>query len=83
MNAVEQPASARASRSLRNTVAGLPSSRNRRMAWQARWRIVKPLADAVAWRARAFGLPQPLERARRGHAGAQATTGARFRQRPQ
>jgi hypothetical protein len=33
------------------------------MAWQARRRVVKPLADAVAWQARAIGLPQPLERA--------------------
>ena len=33
------------------------------MAWQKRRRLVQPIADAVAWQARAFGLPQPLERA--------------------
>jgi hypothetical protein len=43
---------------------GLPPSPNRRMAWQARRRIVKPLADAVIVQARAIGLPRPLERAR-------------------
>jgi hypothetical protein len=36
---------------------------NRRRRWQARRRIVKPMADAVAWQARALGLPRPLERA--------------------
>jgi Holliday junction resolvase RusA-like endonuclease len=34
------------------------------MAWQKRRRLVQPLADAVAWQARALGLPQALERAR-------------------
>src|ERR671938_20879 len=46
------------------TVNDLPPSPNRRMAWQKRRRIVKPLADSVAWQARAIGLPQPLQRAR-------------------
>src|SRR2546423_7296536 len=46
------------------SVAGLPPSPNRRMAWQARRRIVKPLADAVAWQGKALGLEHPLERAR-------------------
>lgn len=63
MRAVEQPASAGASWPLRITVAGLPPSPNRRMAWQARRHVVKPMADAVAWQARAFALPRPLERA--------------------
>ena len=45
-------------------VGGLPPSPNRRMAWQKRRRLVQPLADAVAWQARALGLPRPLERAR-------------------
>jgi Holliday junction resolvase RusA-like endonuclease len=44
-------------------VAGLPPSPNRRMNWQAGRRIVKPMADTVAWQARAIGLPRPLERA--------------------
>jgi hypothetical protein len=35
------------------TVAGLPPSPNRRMAWQKQRRLVQPLADAVAWQARA------------------------------
>lgn len=43
------------------TVAGLPPSPNRRMAWQARRRIVKPLVDAVVLQCRALGLPRPLE----------------------
>jgi hypothetical protein len=44
-------------------VHDLPPSPNRRMSWQARRRIIRPLADAVAWQARALGLPRPLERA--------------------
>jgi hypothetical protein len=60
VNTIEQPASARASWPLRITVAGLPPSPNRRMAWQARRRITRPLADAVQLRARALGLPRPL-----------------------
>jgi hypothetical protein len=44
-------------------VAGLPPSPNRRMTWQKRRRLVQPLADAVAWQARTFGLPRPLEQA--------------------
>jgi hypothetical protein len=47
----------------RISVGDLPLSPNRRMSWQARRRVVKPLADAVAWQARAIGLPQPLQRA--------------------
>jgi hypothetical protein len=34
------------------------------MGWQKRRRLVQPLADAVAWQARALGLPRPLDRAR-------------------
>jgi Holliday junction resolvase RusA-like endonuclease len=34
------------------------------MAWQKRRRLVQPLADAVAWQARALRLPRPLERVR-------------------
>jgi Holliday junction resolvase RusA-like endonuclease len=45
-------------------VGGLPPSSNRRIAWQARRRIVRPLADAVVLQARALGLPRLLERAR-------------------
>jgi Holliday junction resolvase RusA-like endonuclease len=45
-------------------VAGLPPRPNRRTAWQKRRRLVQPLADAVAWQARALGGPHPLERAR-------------------
>jgi hypothetical protein len=46
------------------SVPGLPPSPNRRMNWQARRRITRPLVDAVVVQARALGLPQPLERAR-------------------
>ena len=45
------------------TVDDLPPSPNRRLHWACRRRLVKPLADAVAWQARAIGLPQPLEHA--------------------
>jgi hypothetical protein len=48
---------------LRITIGDLPPSPNRRMSWQARWRMVKPLAESVAWQARTSGLPRPLERA--------------------
>jgi hypothetical protein len=45
------------------TVSGHPPSLNQRLHWQAR-RICRPFVDAVGWQAKAFGLPQPLERAR-------------------
>src|SRR3989440_12593065 len=45
------------------TVDDLPPSPNRRLHWACRRRLVKPLADPVAWQARAVGLPQPLEHA--------------------
>jgi hypothetical protein len=48
---------------LRITVDDLPPSPNRRMHWACRRHLVKPLADAVAWQARAVGLPQPLQHA--------------------
>jgi hypothetical protein len=44
-------------------VGGLPPSPNRRMAWQKRRRITRPLVDAVVLQARALGLERPLERA--------------------
>jgi hypothetical protein len=47
-------------------VDDLPPSPNRRMHWACRRRLVKPLADAIAWQARAvaIGLPErkPLAR---------------------
>ena len=50
-----------------DTIDDLPPSPNRRMHWACRRRLVKPLADAVAWQARAvaIGLPErkPLEHA--------------------
>jgi hypothetical protein len=45
------------------TLADLPPSPNRRMSWQARRRVVKPLADSVLLQARAIGLRTPLEQA--------------------
>jgi Holliday junction resolvase RusA-like endonuclease len=47
---------------LRISVPDLPPSPNRRMCWQERRRIVKPMADAVVLQARAFALPEPLPR---------------------
>jgi hypothetical protein len=44
-------------------VDDLPPSPNRRIAWQARRRILKPLVDAVVLQCRALGLPQPLQHA--------------------
>jgi hypothetical protein len=63
--AAPQPASARVSWPLRIEVDDLPPSPNRRMHWGTRRRLVKPLADAIAWQARAarLGLPEPLEHA--------------------
>jgi hypothetical protein len=37
---------------------------NQRLHWQARRRLCRPFIDAIGWQAKAFGLPQPLERAR-------------------
>src|SRR5918911_1919326 len=45
------------------TVDDLPPTPNRRMHWGCRRRLVKPLADAIAWQARAVGLPEPLQHA--------------------
>ncbi|HKC75715.1 MAG TPA: hypothetical protein VKF37_16175 [Chloroflexota bacterium] len=44
-------------------VDDLPPSPNRRMHWGTRRRITRPLAESVAWQARAVGLPQPLQHA--------------------
>ena len=45
-------------------IGGLPPSPNRKMGWQKRRRLVKPLADAVQLQARALGLERPSERGR-------------------
>jgi Holliday junction resolvase RusA-like endonuclease len=64
MTAVQSPGATARSWPLTITVAGLPPSPNRRMAWQARRRLVKPLVDAVVLQCRTLGLEQPLARAR-------------------
>jgi len=45
-------------------VSGHPPGVNQRLHWQARRRLYRPFVDAVGWQAKAFGLTQPLERAR-------------------
>ena len=49
MTAALAPAIRSASWPLRIEVDDLPPSPNRRMHWATRRRLVKPLADAVAW----------------------------------
>lgn len=61
VTAAAQPASARISWPLRITLCDLPPSPNRRMCWQERRRLVRPLVDGVVLQARAVGLPQPLQ----------------------
>jgi Holliday junction resolvase RusA-like endonuclease len=45
-------------------VSGHPPGVNQRLHWQARRRLCRPFVDAIGWQAKAFGLEQPLERAR-------------------
>jgi hypothetical protein len=45
------------------TVSGHPPGPNDRLHWQARRRLQQPFKESVGWQAKAFGLPQPLERA--------------------
>jgi hypothetical protein len=45
-------------------ISGQPPGVNQRLHWQARRRLCRPFVDAVGWQAKAFGLEQPLERAR-------------------
>jgi hypothetical protein len=52
------------SRPLAITISGHPPGANDRLSWQARRRLCQPFKEAAGWQARAFGLPQPLERAR-------------------
>src|SRR2546423_5927118 len=49
---------------LTSAVSGHPPGVNQRLHWQARRRLYRPFVDAVGWQAQAFGLTQPLERAR-------------------
>src|SRR5437763_11066439 len=58
-----QTMSTTASWPLRIEIDDLPPSPNRRMHWGTRRRITRPLAESVAWQARAVGLPEPLEHA--------------------
>jgi hypothetical protein len=44
-------------------VWGHPPGVNQRLHWQARRRLCRPFVEAIGWQAKAFGLPQPLERA--------------------
>ena len=45
-------------------ISGHPPGVNDRLSWQARRRLCQPFKEAVGWQAKAFGLLQPLERAR-------------------
>ena len=46
------------------TVPGHPPGLNDRLHWRARRRLEQPFRESVGWQAKAFGLPEPLARAR-------------------